>query len=244
MGFWGGPESGSGCGTRIVSKLVIFRRGSGYETGHGTGTFGSGINFNHVSAPAHSSEYGYGFFYNQLLYCFYLCICIFTFLLVLIIVINISPDSTKFKQESVFYTDYFSISNRKFKHSVPFFRRVSGKVKVTNEHVKKRVDESLPIYVFRIGLFQLTLNDWQSLLCRMNHDWKWPEGFLPLSGSRSMVNLNELEADTRVDVLSRSESTAALVDMRPVLESGSSDETDQVKFVVPPKTCQLLGQGS
>ena len=24
VGFWGGPESGSGCGTRIVSKLVIF----------------------------------------------------------------------------------------------------------------------------------------------------------------------------------------------------------------------------
>ena len=70
----------------------------------------------------------------------------------------------------------------------------------------------------------------------MNHDWKWPEGFLPLSGSRSMVNLNELEADTRVDVLSRSESTAALVDMRPVLESGSSDEPDQVKFDVLPKT--------
>ena len=70
----------------------------------------------------------------------------------------------------------------------------------------------------------------------MNYDWKWPEGFLPLSGSRSMVNLNKLEADTRVDVLSRRESTTALVDMRPVLESGSSDETDQVKFVVPPKT--------
>ena len=50
-----------------------------------------------------------------------------------------------------------------------------------------------------------------------------------------MVNLNELEADTRVDVVSRSESTAVLVDMRPILESGSNQETDQVKFV-PPKT--------
>ena len=63
----------------------------------------------------------------------------------------------------------------------------------------------------------------------MNYDWKWPEGFLPLAGSRSMVNLHELEADTRVDVVAGSESTAALVDMRPVLESGSDEEKDQVK---------------
>ena len=38
------------------------RRVSSYETGHGTGTLGSGITFNHVSVPVHSSEYGYGLF--------------------------------------------------------------------------------------------------------------------------------------------------------------------------------------
>ena len=64
-------------------------------------------------------------------------------------------------------------------------------------------------------IYFMELNS-QSTLCRMNCDWKWPEGFTPLTGSRSMVNLNELETDTRVDVVARSESTAALVDMRPV----------------------------
>ena len=29
----------------------------------------------------------------------------------------------------------------------------------------------------------------------MNHNWKWPVGFTPLSGSRSMVNLQE-DAET------------------------------------------------
>ena len=76
----------------------------------------------------------------------------------------------------------------------------------------------------------------QSTLCRMNYDWKWPEGFTPLTGSRSMVNLNELETDTRVDVVTRSESTTALVDMRPVQSSSSSiseDGDDQVKQTCP-----------
>ena len=63
----------------------------------------------------------------------------------------------------------------------------------------------------------------------MNYDWKLPEGFTPLTGSRSMVNLNELETDTRVDVVVRSESTAALVDMRLVQSSSFEDGEDQVK---------------
>ena len=70
----------------------------------------------------------------------------------------------------------------------------------------------------------------QSPLCRMNFNWKWPEGFTPLTGSRSMVNLHEEEEDTRV--IARSESTAALVDMTPVQSSSSADPAhleDQVK---------------
>ena len=76
----------------------------------------------------------------------------------------------------------------------------------------------------------------QSTLCRMNYDWKWPEGFTPLTGSRSMVNLHELETDTRADVVTRSESTTALVDMRPVQSSSSNiseDGDDQVKQTCP-----------
>ena len=30
----------------------------------------------------------------------------------------------------------------------------------------------------------------------MNHNWNWPEGFMPLTGSRSMVNLSRVDSDT------------------------------------------------
>ena len=55
------PEYGYGFSYNLpLNGSAIFRRRSSYEIGHGTGTFGSGIKFNHVLVPVHSSEYGYG----------------------------------------------------------------------------------------------------------------------------------------------------------------------------------------
>ena len=59
----------------------------------------------------------------------------------------------------------------------------------------------------------------------MNLDWKWPEGFTPLTGSRSMVNLHQPEETATPEPLPRSESSMALVEMR----EGTSPHPDNDK---------------
>ena len=59
----------------------------------------------------------------------------------------------------------------------------------------------------------------------MNLDWKWPEGFTPLTGSRSMINLHQPEENSLAEPMHRSESSMALVEMGV----GSSESTDNNK---------------
>ena len=60
----------------------------------------------------------------------------------------------------------------------------------------------------------------------MNLDWKWPEGFVPLTGSRSMVNLS-LAGTSTDDKISRSESSRALVEM---VDTSDNVEKEQVRL--------------
>ena len=62
---------------------------------------------------------------------------------------------------------------------------------------------------------------------RMNLDWKWPEGFVPLTGSRSMVNLSSAGGTGTEDKITRSESSMALVEM---VDTTNSGEKEQVKL--------------
>ena len=72
----------------------------------------------------------------------------------------------------------------------------------------------------------------------MNHNWKWPVGFTPLSGSRSMVNLQE-DAETG-DAATRWQSQHQLQErsvalpsiddqLLEVTDSGSASTAEQVK---------------
>ena len=62
----------------------------------------------------------------------------------------------------------------------------------------------------------------------MNLDWKGPEGFTPLTGSRSMVNLHMPEESTPAEKILRSESSMALVEMRG--ETSIDPDNDKVKL--------------
>ena len=72
----------------------------------------------------------------------------------------------------------------------------------------------------------------------MNHNWKWPVGFTPLSGSRSMVKLQE-DAETG-DAATRWQSQHQLQErsvalpsiddqLLEVTDSGSASTAEQVK---------------
>ena len=68
----------------------------------------------------------------------------------------------------------------------------------------------------------------------MNFDWKWPEGFTPLTGSRSLVNLNTAGLASTDNSIPRSESSMALVEMGTTADTATTDtdtaESDKVKL--------------
>ena len=62
----------------------------------------------------------------------------------------------------------------------------------------------------------------------MNLDWKWPEGFTLLTGSRSMVNLHMQDKITTDETIPQSESSMALVEMRG--ETSTDPDNNKVKL--------------
>ena len=92
--------------------------------------------------------------------------------------------------------------NRKFgcgtgaTHKLHFFRNIHDSC---NKNCNIKLFSSLEMFIFssnNIGNSVISANNGRSnhLTCymrRMNFDWKWPEGFVPLTGSRSMVCLSQ-----------------------------------------------------
>ena len=95
-------------------------------------------------------------------------------------------------------------------------------------------DENVTRHMAKIYHFFIISLDKRVLimsLLRMNLDWKWPVGFTPLTGSRSMVNLHQPEETATPETLPRSESSMALVEMR----EGTSPHPDNDKVKLEEK---------
>ena len=71
----------------------------------------------------------------------------------------------------------------------------------------------------------------------MNLDWKWPEGFTPLTGSRSMVNLDEHSSHN----IARWQSEDLVTDTIPIQQQ-QQQPTSLVEFSEPASSLPMENQ--